>query len=408
MTRPGSPKASTFSMLGAKPREATLSPSDSDLDQLCINTIRTLSMDAVQKANSGHPGTPMAMAPVVHTLFDRFLWFNPGDPAWLNRDRFVLSAGHASMLLYSVLYLNGYDLTLGDIEDFRQLHSKCAGHPEYGLCPGVETTTGPLGQGVATSVGMAIAERWLEARYNRPDHQLIHYNVVALAGDGCMMEGISHEAASLAGHLGLSNLVWFYDNNHITIEGNTALAFSDDVAARFMGYHWNVQRVGDANDLDQIERAVATALAEHERPSLIIVDSHIAYGAPHKQDTSAAHGEPLGEEEIRATKERYGWDPDAHFYVPPEVQQRMGVIRERGAARQAEWQAKFDAYRAEFPEMAAELECMTRGDLPAGWEAAIPTFPADEKGLAGRDASSQVLNAVAPNVPWFVSGSADL
>jgi transketolase len=379
-----------------------------ELDQLCINTIRTLSMDAVQKANSGHPGTPMAMAPVVHTLFDRFLWFNPSDPEWPNRDRFILSAGHASMLLYSALYINGYDISLDDIENFRQLHSKCPGHPEYGLTPGVETTTGPLGQGVATSVGMAIAERWLETRFNRPDHDLIRYNVFALAGDGCMMEGISSEAASLAGHLGLSNLVWIYDNNHITIEGNTALALSEDVATRFMGYHWNVQRVGDANDLDQIERAVSSALAEDQRPSLIIVDSHIAYGAPHKQDTSAAHGEPLGEDEIRATKQRYGWDPDAHFFVPPEVSARIATIRERGAARQAEWQAKCEAYRAQYPELATELETIQRGELPQGWDSAIPTFPADEKGLAGRDASAQVVNALAPRVPWFLSGSADL
>jgi transketolase len=380
----------------------------SDLDQLCINTIRTLAMDAVQKANSGHPGTPMAMAPVVHTLFDRFLWFNPADPAWQNRDRFVLSAGHASMLLYGALFTNGYDLSLDDIENFRQLHSKCAGHPEYGLCPGVETTTGPLGQGVATSVGMAVAERWLEARYNQPGHDVIRYNVFALAGDGCMMEGISGEAASVAGHLGLSNLIWFYDNNHITIEGNTSLAFSEDVAARFMGYHWNVQRVGDANDLDQIERAIASALAEDERPSLIIVDSHIAYGAPHKQDTSGAHGEPLGEDEIRATKERYGWDPDKHFYVPPEVQGRIPTIKERGAARQAEWQTKFEAYRKAYPELAAELETIHSRGLPAGWADAVPAFPADEKGIASRDSSAQVLNAIAPKLPWLVGGAADL
>ncbi|HEX6511476.1 MAG TPA: transketolase, partial [Chloroflexota bacterium] len=380
----------------------------SELDQLCINTIRTLSMDAVQKANSGHPGTAMAMAPLVHTLFDRFLWFNPTDPNWPNRDRFVLSAGHASMLLYSALHINGYDVTLEDIESFRQLHSKCAGHPEYGLCPGVETTTGPLGQGVATSVGMAMAERWLEARYNQTGHDIVRYNVFALAGDGCMMEGISHEAASLAGHLGLSNLVWFYDNNHITIEGNTALAFSEDVATRFLGYHWNVQRVGDANDLDQLERAIASALAEEERPSLIIVDSHIAYGAPHKQDTSAAHGEPLGEDEIRAAKERYGWDPDKHFYVPPEVQARVPAVQERGASRQAEWQAKREAYRAACPQLAAELDLMHRGELPENWAADVPSFPADEKGLAGRDASAQVLNAIAPQLPWLMGGAADL
>ena len=380
----------------------------SSLDDLCINTIRTLSMDAVQKANSGHPGTPMAMAPVVHTLFDRFLWFNPADPRWQNRDRFVLSAGHASMLLYSTLHINGYEVGIADIETFRQLHSKCAGHPEYGLCPGVETTTGPLGQGVATSVGMAMAERWLEARYNQPDHHIIRYNIFALAGDGCMMEGISHEAASLAGHLGLSNLIWIYDNNHITIEGNTALAFSDDVATRFMGYHWNVQRVGDANDLDQIERALASALAEVERPSLIIVDSHIAYGAPHKQDTSAAHGEPLGEDEIRATKERYGWDPDRHFYVPPEVAERIPSIQARGGQRQAEWQAKLDSYAKAYPELAAELSCIQRSELPAGCFDGVPAFPTDEKGVAGRDASAQVLNAIAPRIPWLIGGAADL
>ncbi len=365
-------------------------------------------MDAVQKANSGHPGTAMAMAPVIHTLFDRFLRFNPADPKWPNRDRFVLSAGHASMLLYSALHINGYDVTLGDIQSFRQLHSKCAGHPEYGLCPGVETTTGPLGQGVATSVGMAIAERWLAARYNKPGHEIVAYNVFALAGDGCMMEGISGEAASLAGHLGLSNLTWIYDNNHITIEGNTALAFSEDVAARFMGYHWNVQRVGDANDLEQIERAISTALAESERPSLIIVDSHIAYGAPHKQDTSGAHGEPLGEDEIRLAKQAYGWDPDKHFYVPPQVQDRVATIRERGAARQAEWAAKLAAYRAEYPDLAAELDLIHSGGLPEGWDKAIPAFQPDEKGLAGRDASAQVLNAIAPNLPWLIGGAADL
>jgi len=281
---------------------------DAKLDELCINTIRTLSMDAVQKANSGHPGTPMALAPVMHTLWDRFLHFNPAHPKWLNRDRFILSCGHASMLLYSTLHSNGFDLPLEELMNFRQLHSKCPGHPEYTpdgrITPGVEMTTGPLGQGVATSVGMAIAERWLGAHFNRPDHEIIKYNIFALCGDGCLMEGVSGEAASLAGHLGLSNLTWIYDNNRITIEGNTALAFTEDVATRFMGYHWNVQRVGDANDIEQLEGAIARAIAEDERPSLIIVDSHIAYGAPHKQDTSAAHGEPLGEEEIRATKIR--------------------------------------------------------------------------------------------------------
>jgi len=385
---------------------------DTTLDGLCINTIRTLAMDGVQKANSGHPGTAMAMAPVMHTLWDRFLHFNPAHSRWLNRDRFILSCGHASILLYSTLHVNGFDVPLDDIMNFRQLHSKCPGHPEYtpdhSLTPGVETTTGPLGQGVATSVGMAIASRWLGARYNRPGHEIIAHNIVALCGDGCMMEGISSEAASLAGHLGLSNLVWVYDNNRITIEGNTALAFTDDVATRFMGYHWNVQRVGDANDLEQLEQAFATALKEDERPSLIIVDSHIAYGAPHKQDTSAAHGEPLGEEEIRATKVRYGCDPDKHFYVPDEVKARMTAMRERGAQQEAAWNDKFAAYKRAYPELAQELEMMQEGGLPEGWDQDIPTYPADPRGAAGRDSSAQVQNAIAQRVPWLVGGAADL
>ncbi len=385
---------------------------DTTLDALCINTIRTLAMDGVQKANSGHPGTAMAMAPVMHTLWDRFLHFNPTNPLWLNRDRFILSCGHASMLLYSTLHINGYDLPLEELMNFRQLHSRCPGHPEFTpghtLTPGVETTTGPLGQGVATSVGMAMAGRWLAAHYNRPGHNIIDHQIVALCGDGCMMEGISSEAASLAGHLGLSNLVWLYDNNRITIEGNTALAFTEDVASRFMGYHWNVQRVGDANDLEQLDQAFAAALHEDERPSLIIVDSHIAYGAPHKQDTSAAHGEPLGEDEIRATKERYGWDPDKHFYVPDEVKARCASIRERGAQQEAAWKTQFAAYKQAYPELAAELELIHAGGLPAGWEQAIPVFPADPRGMAGRDASGQVLNALAQRIPWLVGGAADL
>jgi transketolase len=382
------------------------------LDNLCIDTMRTLSMDAVQKANSGHPGTPMALAPVVYTLWDRFLRFNPANPLWINRDRFVLSCGHASMLLYSALHVNGYNLPLEDLMNFRQLHSKCPGHPEYTpghtLTPGIETTTGPLGQGVATSVGIAIAERWLAAHFNRPGHDLISHNIFALCGDGCLMEGVSSEAASLAGHLGLSNLTWIYDNNHITIEGNTALAFSEDVAARFLGYHWHVQRVGDANDLEQLEEAFARAIHEDQRPSLIIVDSHIAYGAPHKQDTSAAHGEPLGEEEIRATKKRYGWDPDKHFYVPEDVKARMAVIRQRGAKQEAEWNEKLAAYKHDYPELAHELELIQSGKLPEGWDQDIPTYKADPKGMAGRDASAQVQNAIAKRVPWVVGGAADL
>ncbi|MGH2363635.1 MAG: transketolase [Chloroflexota bacterium] len=383
-----------------------------NLDELTINTMRTLAMDAVQKANSGHPGTPMGLAPVVHTLWDRFLRFNPTNPAWFNRDRFVLSCGHASMLLYSALHVNGYALPLEDIKNFRQLHSKCPGHPEFtpdfSLTPGVETTTGPLGQGVATSVGMAIGQRWLASHFNQPDHTVVDYNIFALAGDGCMMEGISSEAASLAGHLRLSNLVWIYDNNHITIEGNTALAFSEEVATRFLGYHWNVLRVGDANDLDQLARAIATAIAENQRPSLIVVDSHIAYGAPHKQDTSAAHGEPLGEDEIRATKERYGWDPDQHFFVPDAVKARMATMRERGASHELAWESAFAAYQKAYPELARQLERLREGRLPDGWDHGLPEYPADEKGVAGRDAGAKALNVLAGNVPWLLSGSADL
>ena len=380
----------------------------SRLDQLCIDTMRTLAMDAVQKANSGHPGTPMALAPVAYVLYDRFMRYNPQNPDWANRDRFVLSAGHASMLLYSILHITGYDVTLDDLMNFRQLHGKCAGHPEYGLAPGVETTTGPLGQGVANSVGMAIAEKWLASYFNRHGHEIINHKIFAIAGDGCMMEGVSSEAASLAGHLGLNNLIWIYDNNHITIEGDTALAFSEDVAARFLAYHWNVERVGDANDLGLLERAVQTALKENERPTLIIVDSHIAYGSPTKQDTHGAHGEPLGEEEIRATKKVYGWDPDKKFFVPDEVQ----IYREQSLAKgqqfEAEWNKKFSAYAAAHPDLAKQFQMMQNREIPAGWERALPTFPADAKGLAGREANNKILNAIAPQIPWLMGGAADL
>jgi transketolase len=378
------------------------------LDQLCINTIRTLAMDGVQQANSGHPGTPMALAPVAYILWDRFLRHNPRNPNWPNRDRFVLSAGHASMLVYSMLHLSGYDLPLDELKRFRQWGSKTPGHPEYGLTPGVETTTGPLGQGVANSVGMAIAERWLAAHFNRPGHEIVNHRVYAIAGDGCMMEGVSQEAASLAGHLKLSNLVWIYDNNHITIEGNTALAFSDDVASRFTSYHWNVLRVGDANDADLLDRALHTALKETERPSLIIVDSHIAWGAPNKQDTSAAHGEPLGDEEIRLTKERYGWPPEAKFLVPEETRAYTDRSIERGRQAEEEWNGRLAAYKAAHPELAMEWERMQSGGLPDAWDQNIPTFPPDEKGVAGRDASQKVLNAIAPRVPWLIGGAADL
>ena len=378
------------------------------LDQLCINTIRTLSMDAVQKANSGHPGTPMALAPVAYVLWDRLLRHNPKNPAWPNRDRFVLSAGHASMLLYSVLHLTGYDVSLDDIKKFRQLDSKCPGHPEYGWTPGVETTTGPLGAGVATSVGMAIAEKWLAAHFNRPGHEIVDYRIYAINGDGCFMEGISSEAASLAGHLDLNNLVWIYDNNNITIEGHTALAFSEDVAARFAAYHWNVMRVGDANDLEFLTRALDTAAKEPARPTLIIVDSHIAYGAPNKQDTSGAHGAPLGEEEIRLTKERYGWPPDAKFLVPPEAAAHMGEAVRRGAQMEKDWRARCAAYAQEYPDLVKQWELMEAGKLPDGWDAEIPEFQADPKGVAGREASHKVLNAIAKHVPYLIGGSADL
>jgi transketolase len=393
-----------------------------DPDALAINTIRTLCMDAVQRASSGHPGTPMAMAPVAYTVWQRFLRFDPEDPIWPNRDRFVLSAGHASMLLWSLLHLArvkavnpAYEVQgevavkLEDIERFRQLDSKAPGHPEYRWTSGVETTTGPLGNGVATSVGMAIASWWQAAYFNRPGHELFGYDVYALAGDGCMMEGISNEAASLAGHLRLSNLCWIYDNNHITIEGNTALAFSDDVATRFLAYDWNVERVGDANDLEMLTRAFETFRGETERPTLVIVDSHIAYGAPNKQDTSAAHGEPLGEEEIRAAKRNYGWPEDARFLVPEGVYERFSEgIGARGRDAREDWMERFRRYEKEYPELAGHLLQMQRRELPEGWDGDIPIWGPDEAGLAGREASGQVLNAIARNVPWLLGGSADL
>ncbi len=392
------------------------------IDQLCINTIRTLSMDAVQQANSGHPGTPMAMAPVVYTLWNEFLRFDPEDPIWPNRDRFVLSIGHASMLLYSLLHLTGVkavnpqyetlgqlSVTLDDIKHFRQLDSKCPGHPEYRWTSGVETTTGPLGQGVATSVGMAIAGRWMGSYFNRPDFEMIDYNVYALAGDGDMMEGVSQEAASLAGHLRVSNLCWIYDNNRITIEGHTDLTFSDDVATRFLSYGWNVLRVGDANDVEMLARAFDTFHATKDRPTMIIVDSHIAYGSPHKQDSSAAHGEPLGEEEVRLTKQNYGWPPDAKFLIPDGVYEHFREnIGARGQSLHNEWMAKFEKYQAQHPQLADYLYKMQHRQLPEGWDKDIPAFPADPKGLAGRDASAKVENAIAQNVPWLIGGAADL
>ena len=393
-----------------------------DVELLAINTIRTLSMDAVQAANSGHPGTPMALAPVTYTLWQRFLRFDPSDPIWPNRDRFVLSIGHASMLLYSMLHLtqvkavnSKYErlgnpsVELDDLRNFRQLDSRCPGHPEYRWTSGVETTTGPLGQGVATSAGMAIAARMMAAHFNRPDFEMFDYDVYALCGDGCMMEGVSAEAASLAGHLRLENLCWIYDNNKITIEGHTDWAFSEDVATRFIAYGWNVTRVGDANDVEMLERAFRTFTSTRDRPTLIIVDSHIAYGSPNKQDTSAAHGAPLGEEEIRLTKHNYDWPEDETFRVPAEVMDHFANgIGRRGHALREEWIEQFDRYRERYRDLADQLYRMQHRQLPDGWDRDLPTFPADPEGIAGRVASARVLNAVAKGVPWLVGGSADL
>jgi transketolase len=395
---------------------------DPELEQLCINTIRTLSMDAVQQAQSGHPGTPMALAPLVYTLWNRVMRFDPQDPIWPNRDRFVLSNGHASMLLWSVLHLTKtqavhaeYErlgepsVTLEDIRRFRQLDCKAPGHPEYHWVSGVEATTGPLGQGVATSVGMAIAQKWLATRYNRPEFEVFNYDIYAVCGDGCMMEGIASEAASLAAHLGLDNLCWVYDNNHITIEGNTRIAFTEDVAARFLGYGWNVLRVGDANDIDRMERSLDVFKQTKGRPTFIVLDTHIGYGSPHKQDTSAAHGEPLGDEEVRLTKRGYGWPEDAKFLVPTGVYERFAAgIGSRGMKAREEWIKLFDAYRGMYPERAGEIDQMQRRELPSGWDRNLPVFPADSKGVAGREASGKTLNVLAQNIPWFLGGSADL
>lgn len=393
-----------------------------NIDQLCINTIRTLSIDAVQQADSGHPGTPMAMAPVVYQLWQNMLRFDPEDPIWPNRDRFVLSVGHASMLLYSMLHLTGVksvnpkyevlgelSVTLDDIKHFRQLDSKCPGHPEYRLTSGVETTTGPLGQGVATSAGMAIASRWMASHFNQPGMNLIDFNVYALCGDGDMMEGVSSEAASLAGHLRLANLCWIYDNNRITIEGSTSLAFSEDVATRFLGYGWNVVRVGDANDRVMLQRAFDVFIQTQDRPTLIIVDSHIAWGSPHKQDTSAAHGEPLGEEEIRLTKRAYGWPEDAQFLVPDGVREHFQQgIGKRGRELRDAWMQRFGEYRASYPDLADQLYRMQHRQLPENWDKDLKPFPADPKGMAGRDASAKVENILARSIPWLMGGAADL
>jgi transketolase len=392
------------------------------IEQLTVNTIRTLSMDAVQAANSGHPGTPMALAPVAYKLWQDYLRFDPELPVWANRDRFVLSVGHASALLYSMLHLAGvksvnpdYEVVgepavaLDDLRRFRQLDSKCPGHPEYRWTSGVECTTGPLGTGIATSVGIAIAGLWQATTFNRPGYALFDYDVYALCGDGCLMEGIGAEAASLAGHLKLSNLCWIYDNNKITIEGSTSLAFSEDVPARFAGYGWAVQHVSDANDLAALGAAFDAFRAETQRPTLIVVDSIIGYGSPTKAGTHSAHGEPLGVDEVKATKRFYGWPPDETFRVPAEVADHVGAgMRQRGGGLRRQWEALFTRYAGEYPEQAEQLNHMQRRTLPAGWDADIPSFPADAKGVAGRDANAKVLNAVAQRVPWLLGGSADL
>ena len=394
----------------------------SQLDTLCINTIRTLAIDAVQQANSGHPGAPMGLAPVTYCLWQEFLRYDPEDPKWLNRDRFVLSNGHASMLLYAMLYLTGVRevdkngdvlktlaVPLEEIKRFRQLGSRTPGHPESELTTGVETTTGPLGQGVGNSVGIAIASRWLAANFNRPDFEVFDFNVYAMCSDGDLMEGIGGEAASLAGHLKLSNLCWMYDHNHITLDGPADWSFSEDVATRFVGYGWNVTRVADANDLEMLARAFETFHKTTDRPTLIIVDSHIGYGSPHKQDSNAAHGEPLGEEEVRLTKKFYGWPEDAKFLVPEGVREHFrDGIGKRGREERAQWEKMFAGYSEKYPELADELHRMERRELPDGWDKNLPTFPADAKGIATRESSGKVLNVLAQNIPWLMGGSADL
>ncbi|MBJ6766100.1 transketolase [Myxococcaceae bacterium JPH2] len=392
------------------------------LDTQAINTLRTLAMDAVEQAHSGHPGAPMALAPVAYQLWQQELRYDPSHPIWPDRDRFILSNGHASMLLYGLLHLSGVKrvtrdyrvedaptVSLEDIQKFRQLDSSTPGHPEYRWTSGVETTTGPLGQGVANSVGMAIASRWLASYFNKPGFDLFTYDVYAICGDGDMMEGVASEAASIAGHLQLPNLCWIYDSNHISIDGNTELAFTEDVGRRFEAYGWRVLRVADANDLNALSQAYRTFKEQRGKPTLIIVTSHIGYGAPKKQDTASAHGEPLGAEELKGAKRAYGWPEDAKFLVPDGVrerfQQRMGA---RGKQQRDAWEKSFAAYRQQFPELADQLERMQRREAPQGWDKDLPTFPADAKGLATRDSSGKVLNALAKNYPWLVGGSADL
>jgi transketolase len=392
------------------------------LDTLCINTIRTLAIDAVQQANSGHPGAPMALAPVAYCLWQQFLRYDPADPTWLNRDRFVLSNGHASMLLYAMLHLaevrqvddkgnvtKELAVPMEEVKRFRQLGSRTPGHPESHVTSGVETTTGPLGQGVGNSVGMAIAGKWQAATFNRPGHEIFDFNVYAICSDGDLMEGVGGEAASLAAHLKLSNLCWIYDHNRITLDGPADWSFSEDVATRFIGYGWNVTRVADANDLEMLARAFEVFEKTTDRPTLIIVDSHIGYGSPHKQDTNGAHGEPLGEEEVKLVKKFYHWPEDAKFWVPDGVREHFREgIGKRGAESHGKWSKRFAEYSQKYPELAEQLSQMRHHELPSGWDKNLPTFPADAKGIATRESSGKVLNAVAQNIPWMMGGSADL
>jgi len=397
-------------------------PSQQSIDQICVNTIRTLSIDGVQQANSGHPGAPMGLAPVVYELWQKYLQYDPANPIWPNRDRFVLSAGHASMLIYSTLHLVGVkavgpdgkvlsqpSLPMEELKRFRQLDSRTPGHPESHLTPGVETTTGPLGQGCGNSVGMAIASKWLAANFNKPGFDIFNFRTYAVCGDGDLMEGVAAEAASLAGHLRLSNLCWIYDNNHVTLDGPAFWSFSEDVMTRFVGYGWNVTRVADANDLKMLARAYETFLKTPDKPTLIVVDSHIGYGSPHKQDSYQAHGEPLGEAEVKLVKENYEWPVDAKFLVPDGVYQHFqDGIGKRGADAHAAWVKLWSEYKTQFPELAKQLELMQSRELPQGWDQNLPTFPADEKGMASRDSSGKAVNVLAKNIPWLIGGSADL
>jgi transketolase len=393
------------------PQPGAAGATDKDLEQLCINTVRVLSVDAVEKANSGHPGTPMGAAPMAHVLWSDIMRYNPLNPDWPNRDRFVLSGGHACMLQYSYLYLTGYDLTLDDIKRFRQVHSKTPGHPEYGLTPGIEVTTGPLGQGFANAVGLAIAQKHLAARFNRPGFELFKYHIYGLCGDGDMMEGVSSEAASIAGHLGLGNLLFFYDDNHITIEGNTNITFDEDVAERFRAYGWYVQVLDDGNDLAAIRQAVRQAREVTTRPSLIKVRTHIGYGSPNKVDTASAHGSALGPEEVRLVKEGFGFNPDESFVIPGKVLDFYRQAGEKGIGLEKEWDALFEAYKKEYPEQAAEYEAILQGKMPEGWEKKIPSFkPADTKNgqMSTRIAGGKVLNSIAASLPGLIGGAADL